>query len=107
MLYDITKITVMYLVGHRQLSKMQDIETELELHHPAVGNGRPAVDMEARVQFALEPNLNLWVPFKMQETYFEHGRGTALSTAQYRNYRQFDVTVAENVDPEEGSDRPD
>ena len=83
------------------------IATELELHHPAVGDGRPAVDMEARVEFALEAKLNLWVPYEMQETYFEHGRGTALSTAQYRNYRQFDVTVSENVDSEERSDGPD
>ena len=83
------------------------IATELELHHPAVGDGRPAVDMEARVEFALEAKLNLWVPYGMQETYFEHGRGTALSTAQYRNYRQFDVTVSENIDPEERSDGPD
>ena len=80
-------------------------ETELELHHPAVGNERSATDAKARVRFALEPSLNLWVPVEMRESYWEHGGGgSANSTARYRNYRQFGVTVTENTDV--GSDPP-
>ena len=75
------------------------IETELELHHPAVGNERSATDATARVRFALEPTLNLWVPVEMRESYREHGGGGSTnSTARYRNYRQFGVTVTENTD---------
>ena len=74
------------------------IETELKLHHPAVGNERAATDATARVRFELEPTLTLWVPVEMRESYREQGGGSANSTARYRNYRQFGVTVTENTD---------
>ncbi len=75
------------------------IETELELRHPAVGNERAATDAKATVRFALESSLNLWVPVEMRESYREHGGGgNANSTARYRNYRQFGVTVSEDSD---------
>ena len=72
------------------------IETEFELHHPSAGGGRPATDARVRVRFALEPNLNLWVPGEMHETYSERGGGRMISTAEYRNYRRFSVTVSED-----------
>ena len=72
------------------------IETEVELHHPSAGRGRLATDIEVRVRFALEPRLNLWVPVEMRESYSERGGGRTTSTAKYRNYRQFSVTVTEN-----------
>ncbi len=78
------------------------IETELDLRHPAVGSDRAATDATARVRFAHEASLDLWVPVEMRERYREHGGGSATSTARYRNYRQFGVTVSENTDT--GSD---
>ena len=80
------------------------IETELELHHPSAGGGRLATDVNVRVRFALEPRLNLWVPVEMHETYSDRGGGRTTSTARYRNYRQFSVTVTENSD--DGTDPP-
>ena len=55
-----------------------------------------ATDAKVRVTFALEPTLNLWVPVEMRETYSERGGGRIVSTAKYRNYRQFSVTVSED-----------
>ncbi len=84
------------------------LETELELHHPPVGGDRPATDATARVTFGLEPRLNLWVPVEMRDSVSEDGGGRLVSTARYRNYRQFNVTVSENSDPppdESGSPR--
>jgi hypothetical protein len=72
------------------------IETRVELHHPSGSGGRVATDVEHRVRFALEPKLNLWVPIEMRENYSESGGGRTSSTAKYRNYRQFSVTVSEN-----------
>jgi hypothetical protein len=72
------------------------IETRVELHHPSGSGGRLATDVKHQVRFALEPKLNLWVPVEMRETYSEGGGGRTSSTAKYRNYRQFSVTVAEN-----------
>ena len=72
------------------------IETRVELHHPSGNGGRVAADIEHRVRFALEPKLNLWVPVEMREHYSEGGGRSTSSTAKYRNYRQFSVTVAEN-----------
>ena len=72
------------------------IETQLELHHPAAGRGRPATDAKATVRFALEPRLNLWVPVEMRESYLERLGSSTSSTARYRNYRQFSVTVTED-----------
>ena len=87
------------------------IETEFELHHPSAAGGRLATDVKVRVRFALEPRLNLWVPVEMRETYSERGGGRTNSTAKYRNYRQFSVTVIENsdagTDPPAEPDRPD
>ena len=74
------------------------IETELELHHPAVGSARRATDAKAKVRFAFEPTLNLWVPVEMRESYSERLGGSTESTARYRNYRQFSVTVYEGTD---------
>ena len=74
------------------------IETQFELHHPSAGGGRLATDVKVRVRFALEPRLNLWVPVEMRESYSERGGGRTNSTARYRNYRQFSVTVSENSD---------
>ena len=82
------------------------IETELELHHPSVGNGRPATDASARVRFAFEPRLNLWVPVEMRESYSERLGGSTESTARYRNYRQFSVTVSEGTDVPAEPDEP-
>ena len=72
------------------------IETEFELHHPSADGGRLATDAKIRVTFALEPTLNLWVPLEMRETYSERGGGRMTSTAKYRNYRRFSVTVSED-----------
>ena len=74
------------------------IETQLELYHPSTGFGRPATDAMATVRFALEPRLNLWVPLEMRERYSERIGGSTSSTARYRNYRQFSVTVYEGTD---------
>ena len=74
------------------------IETELEFHHPSVGSERRATDAKATVRFALEPTLNLWVPVEMRESYSERLGGSTESTARYRNYRQFSVTVYEGTD---------
>jgi hypothetical protein len=71
-------------------------ETEIELHHPSTSDGRLPTDAEAHVTFALEPTLNLWVPNEMRDSYAERGGGSATSTARYRNYRQFSVTVTED-----------
>ena len=73
------------------------IETQLELYHPSAGVGRPATDAMATVRFALEPRLNLWVPREMRERYSERIGGSTSSTARYRNYRQFSVTVNEGT----------
>lgn len=73
------------------------IETQLELYHPYAGLGRPATDAMATVRFALEPRLNLWVPLEMRERYSERIGGSTSSTARYRNYRQFSVTVNEGT----------
>ena len=73
------------------------IETQLELYHPSAGVGRPATDAMATVRFALEPRLNLWVPLEMRERYSERIGGSTSSTARYRNYRQFSVTVNEGT----------
>ncbi|MDP6581191.1 MAG: hypothetical protein QF681_11085 [Vicinamibacterales bacterium] len=81
-------------------------ETELELHHPSVRDGRPATDAKAQVTFDLEPRLNLWVPIEMRDSYSERGGGRLISTAEYRNYRQFNVSVSENTDPEAGIEAP-
>ena len=75
------------------------LETELDLHHPAVGGDRPATEATARVTFGLEPRLNLWVPLEMRDSVSEDGGSRLVSTARYRNYRQFDVIVSENSDP--------
>ena len=83
------------------------IETQLELRHPAVGNDRSATEASARVRFALEPGLNLWVPVEMRESYSERGGGSTNSTARYRNYRQFSVTVSENPDAPEEPEPPE
>ena len=72
------------------------IETQLELYHPSTGLGRPATDAMATVRFALEPRLNLWVPLEMRERYSERIGGSTSSTARYRNYRQFSVSVSED-----------
>ena len=72
------------------------IETQLELYHPSAGLGRPATDAMATVRFALEPRLNLWVPLEMRERYSERIGGSTSSTARYRNYRQFSVSVSED-----------
>ncbi len=82
------------------------IETELELHHPAVGSERRATDAKARVRFALEPRLNLWVPVEMHESYSERLGGSTQSTARYRNYRQFSVSVSEGADLPAETDEP-
>ena len=71
------------------------IETEFELHHPSASRGL-ATDAKVRVTFALEPTVNLWVPVEMRETYSERGGGRMTSTAKYRNYRRFSVTVRED-----------
>ena len=70
-------------------------ETELELHHPSTGDGRLRTDAKVHVRFALDQRLNLWVPIEMRDSYAERGGGSATSTARYRNYRQFSVTVTE------------
>jgi hypothetical protein len=82
-------------------------ETELELHHPSVRDGRPATDAKAQVKFALEPKLDLWVPVEMSDSYLERGGGRMISSAKYRNYRQFNVSVSENTDPETGAEPPE
>lgn len=78
------------------------IETELELHHPSI-SGRPATDASATVTFGPAPDLDLWVPVEMRERYTEGGgRWRTNSTATYRGFRQFSVSVSENTDvPEE------
>jgi len=81
-------------------------ETELELHHPSTSDGRLRTDAKVQVRFALDERLNLWVPIEMRDSYAERGGGSASSTAKYRNYRQFSVTVSENTDPQAGPDGP-
>ena len=75
------------------------IETEFELHHPAVGRELPATETTARVTFGLEPRLNLWVPVEMRDSVSEDDGRRMVGTARYRNYRQFNVVVSENTDP--------
>ena len=75
------------------------IETEFEMHHPAVGGERPATEATARVTFGLEPRLSLWVPLEMRDSVSEDGGRRMVGTARYRNYRQFEVVVSENTDP--------
>jgi hypothetical protein len=75
------------------------LETELALNHPRVGGDRPATEATARVTFGLESRLNLWVPVEMRDSVSEAGGSRMVSTARYRNYRQFDVIVSENTDP--------
>ena len=75
------------------------LETELALNHPRVGRDRPATEATARVTFGLESRLNLWVPVEMRDSISEEGGSRMVSTARYRNYRQFDIIVSENTDP--------
>jgi len=82
------------------------LETELELHHPSVGGGRVATDAKARVRFAFEPTLNLWVPVEMRESYSDSLGASTHSTARYRNYRQFTVSVSEGADLPAETDEP-
>ena len=58
------------------------------------------------MKFELEPRLNLWVPVEMRDSYSERGGGRMISTAKYRNYRQFGVSVSENTAPEPEADPP-
>ena len=74
------------------------LETEFELHHPAVGDDRPATDAAARVRFGFEPRLRLWVPTEMRDSVSEDGGRRLAGTARYRNYRRFNVVVSENAD---------
>ena len=75
------------------------LETEFELHHPAVSRGLPATETTARVTFGLEPRLNLWVPVEMRDSVSEDDGRRMVGIARYRNYRQFNVIVSENTDP--------
>ena len=84
------------------------LETEFELHHPAVGRELPATETTARVTFGLEPRLNLWVPVEMRDSVSTGDGRRMTGTARYRNYRQFNVVVSENTDrppDESGSPR--
>ena len=81
------------------------LETEFELHHPAVSRGLPATETTARVTFGLEPRLNLWVPVEMRDSVSEDDGRRMVGIARYRNYRQFNVIVSENTDPP--PDEPD
>ncbi len=72
------------------------LETELALHHPGLG-GRPATEASATVRFGAAPDVELWVPVEMRESYSEGGgRRRTNSTATYRDFRQFQVSVEEN-----------
>lgn len=83
------------------------IETEFELHHPAVGDDRPATDATALVRFGFEPRLGLWVPTEMRDSVSEDGGRRLAGTARYRNYRRFNVVVSENTDaPPDADDGP-
>ena len=73
------------------------LQAEFELQHPEMGGVR-ATDARARVSFGLEPRLNLWVPTEMRDIVSEHRGPRMAGTARYRNYRQFDVLVSENMD---------
>ena len=82
------------------------LETELALHHPGLG-GRPATEATATVRFGAAPDLELWVPVEMRESYSEGGgRRRTNSTATYRDFRQFQVSVEENADTPSGSPDP-
>ena len=81
-------------------------ETELELHHPSTSDGRLRTDAKVQVTYALDQRLNLWIPIEMRDSYTERGGGGASSTARYRNYRRFSVTVSENTDPRAEPDGP-
>lgn len=74
----------------------QVFETEINLHHPSVGETRPATDVRATVKFSFEPNIGMLLPAEMRERYSEQGGGNTTSTARYRNYRQFGVTTNED-----------
>ena len=71
-------------------------ETEINLHHPSVGETRPATNVKATVKFSLESNIGMLLPEEMRERYSEQGGGNTTSTARYRNYRQFGVTTNED-----------
>jgi len=73
------------------------VETELELRHPGMA-GRPATEANATVTFGPAPALDLWVPLEMQEHYAEAGGRRTNSTATYRDFRRFSVSVSENTD---------
>ena len=76
------------------------LETEIRLSHPSVGRDVRATDATAEVRFALDPNVNLWVPVEMRESYAERGGGRTSSTARYGNFRKFSIAVSENTDPD-------
>ena len=75
------------------------LETEIRLSHPSVGRDVRATDASAEVRFALDANVNLWVPVEMRESYTERRGGRTSSTARYANYRKFSIAVSENTDP--------
>ena len=81
-------------------------ETEINLHHPSVGETRPATNVKATVKFSLESNIGMLLPEEMRERYSEQGGGNTTSTARYRNYRQFGVTTNEDWEEPPQEDPP-
>ncbi|SUZ96316.1 uncharacterized protein METZ01_LOCUS49170 [marine metagenome] len=73
------------------------LKTEIRLSHPAFGSAVKATDATATVTFALDPDVELWVPNEMRERYQEIAGGRTISTARYSNYRKFRVSTNEGT----------
>ena len=65
-------------------------------------------DASATVTFGPTAELDLWAPVEMRESYSESGgRRRTNSTATYRDFRQFSVSVSENTEPPPQTTAPD
>lgn len=56
-------------------------------------HGARAIDAVVRVEFAREPNLDVWVPEKMYEEFLDPPRGRGEGEAVYTNYRRFTTSA--------------